>query len=135
MDEMGAWGFGHFENDDAADWAADLVEMDDAALIEEAFERVLNAKEAYAEAPEAWCALAAAEVVAALKGARGTDLPEEIHGWVEGKPSPEASLIRRAAEAVKAIRESSELRDLIDEQDELEEWEPRVADLERRLAA
>lgn len=131
---MSAWGFGSFENDDAADWIADLVEMNDEALIDEAFERAMEAKGGYIEAPEASCALAAAEVVAALRGKPASELPDEIRGWLEGKPGPSTERLQNARQAVAAVRKESELRDLWEEQEELEDWEPVVADLERRLA-
>lgn len=131
---MGSWGFGNFENDDAADWAADLAEMGEAALIDEAFERVLDAKSDFIEAPDASCALAAAEVVAALQGKPGHDLPEELRTWIEGKPSLMGEVLKKAREAVAAVRKESELRDLWEESDGLEDWEPIVTDLERRLA-
>ncbi len=132
---MSAWGFGSFENDDAADWVADLVEMNDETLIDEAFERAMEAKSGYIEAPEASCALAAAEVVAALRGKPASELPEEIRGWLEGKPTPSTERLQNARQAVAAVRKESELRDLWEEQEELEDWEPVVADLERRLSA
>ncbi len=132
---MSAWGFGSFENDDAADWVADLVEMNDETLIDEAFERALEAKSGYVEAPEASCALAAAEVVAALRGKPAIELPEEVRGWVEGKGAPSDERLKSARQAVAAVRKTSELRDLWEEQEELEDWEPVVQDLERRLSA
>ena len=131
---MGSWGFGSFENDDAADWAADLAEMGEAALIDEAFERVLVAASDFIEAPDASCALAAAEVVAALHGKPASDLPEEIRTWIEGKPSIQREVVQKARKAVAAIKKESELRDLWEESDGLEDWQPIVDDLERRLA-
>lgn len=131
---MASWGFGSFENDDAADWAADLAEMGEVALIDEALERVLDAESDYIEAPDASCALAAAEVVAALQGRPGFDLPDELRSWVEGKPSPEGAVVKKARQAVAAIKKGSELRDLWEESDSLEDWQPIVDDLERRLS-
>lgn len=129
---MGAWGFGSFENDDAADWAADLSEMGEDALIDEAFERVLEADD-FIEAPDASCALAAAEVVAALRGKTSPDFPEDLRSWLEGKPSPDDTVLIKARQAVAAIKKDSELRDLYAEADSLEDWQPLVDDLERRL--
>lgn len=131
---MSSWGFGSFENDDAADWAADLAEMGEDALIDEALERVLEAERDYIEAPDASCALAAAEVVAALQGRPGSDLPEELKSWIEGKPTPEGEVVQKARKAVAAIKKESELRDLWEESDNLEDWQPIVDDLERRLS-
>ena len=131
---MGSWGFGTFENDDAADWAADLAEMGEDALIDEALERVLEAESDYIEAPDASCALAAAEVVAALHGRPGHGLPDELRSWIEGKPTPEGTVVQKARKAVAAIKKGSELRDIWEESDGLDDWQPIVDDLERRLA-
>jgi Domain of unknown function (DUF4259) len=130
---MGSWGFGTFENDDAADWAADLAEMGEDALIDEALERVLDAESDYIEAPDASCALAAAEVIAAMQGRPSLGLPDEIRSWIEGKPSPQTEVVQKARKAVAAIKKGSELRDLWEESDGLEDWQPIVDDLERRL--
>lgn len=131
---MGAWGFGSFENDDAADWAADLAEMGEDALIDEALERVLDAETDYIEAPDASCAIAAAEVVAALQGKPGSDFPDDLRPWIEGKPSPKPDIVKKARQAVAAIKKESELRDNYVDSDGLDEWQPLVDDLERRLA-
>ena len=63
---MAAWGSGSFENDDAADWLAQLGTMgpDDLTKI---FGMAAD-DTAYFEAPAASVVVAAAEVVAALNG-------------------------------------------------------------------
>ncbi len=131
---MGAWGHGSFENDDAADFIADLVEMNDPSLIDEALQRVLDARADYVVAPDASCALAAAEVVAALNGSAAQDLPDELREWIEGKDRPTPEQVARAREVVAQVRSDSELRDLVEEAESLGDWEPLVADLQRRLA-
>lgn len=75
---MGAWGAGSFENDDAADWLADFCDEPDEKRIANALSTVaeMDAGE-YLEAPECSVGLAAAEIVASLKGAGSPDLPEE----------------------------------------------------------
>ena len=130
---MGAWGFGTFENDDALDWTADLIDIGEE-LIPEAFVRVQEAVDDYLEADLCSFALAAAEVVAALNGKPSADLPEEVADWVRGRPAPAADLLAAARKAVGAIHKSSELRDLWEEAEQLDDWEPRVEDLSRRLA-
>ena len=132
-EHMGSWGFGTFENDDAADWMADLAEMGEDALIDEALDRVLEAKDDFIEAPDASCALAAAEVVAALKGRPAQDLPDDLRSWIEGKSAPKDGIVSKAREAVAAVLKGSELRDLWEESDGLEDWQPIVQDLQRRL--
>lgn len=66
--QMGAWGVQAFENDDAMDFAADLVDADSLDVVATSFEAIVPGE--YLEAPDCCIALAAAEVVAALRGAR-----------------------------------------------------------------
>lgn len=129
---MGTWGLGSFENDVAQDWAADLLDIGEE-LIPEAFDRVKEFQDDYLEAELCSFALAAAEVVAALNGKPGSDLPQEISDWVQGRPAPTAELLASARNAVSAITRDSELRENFTDSGELEEWEPRIADLSRRL--
>ncbi|MEV0903074.1 DUF4259 domain-containing protein [Actinoplanes sp. NPDC049802] len=72
---MGAWDFGPFDNDDAADWSGDLHETlpaKRAAFIRETLEEVLHENE-YLEIDAGCQAIAAAAVIAsALPG--GTPL-------------------------------------------------------------
>lgn len=129
---MGAWGLGHFDNDDAMDWSADLFDIGEE-MIDEAFQRVRDEKGEYLEADLCSFALAAAEVVAAMRGKPGTSLPEDIADWVKGKPAPSNDRVSAAREAVEAVLKESELRDLWDEAEQLDEWQPLVDDLVRRL--
>ena len=85
------------------------------------------------EAPDASCALAAAEVDAALKGRPAQDLPDDLRSWIEGKSAPKDGIVSKAREAVAAVLKGSELRDLWEESDGLEDWQPIVQDLQRRL--
>jgi hypothetical protein len=75
--KMGAWGSDSFENDDAADWVADFCDAPDPAVIVKALSAVadLDASQ-YLEAPDCSVGIAAAEVVAALKGAPNSNLPD-----------------------------------------------------------
>ena len=67
---MGAWGINTFENDDAADWFAEYCDEPNEELLFDAFSTVNGIGDDYLEAPESSVALAAAEVVAALKESR-----------------------------------------------------------------
>lgn len=107
---MGAWGVGVFENDDAHDWVAELAGAQDFGEIEQA----LTAAIAGDDGPDvttASVALAAAEVVAALRGSPGM-LPEDATRWIatlRRRATPE--LVELARSAVLQIRTVSELRD------------------------
>ena len=65
---MGAWSHEAFGNDTACDWADGLEEVDDLSLVEAAIDAVVDAPGGDLDASEACEALAAAEVVACLRG-------------------------------------------------------------------
>jgi hypothetical protein len=76
--KLGAWGSGSFENDDASDWLGAFCDAPDKELISDALSTVaeMDADE-YLEAPDCSVALAAAEVVAALKDPPNPDMPDD----------------------------------------------------------
>lgn len=131
---MGAWGPGSFENDDAVDWLADLVDGGGMDVVQSAFDGVADAE--YLEAPEASAAVAAAEVVAALAGRAMDDLPVEAAEWVAAhQRHPGEMLVKRARAAVQRVRTGSELNELWEEDGaDASEWHAAVDDLLRRLA-
>jgi len=89
----------------------------------------------YVETPEASCAIAAAEVVAAGKGAPTSNLPQEVKQWVnEHAAAMRLDLVELARKSVARISENSEVRHLWDEAGD-QEWEAVVVRLQRRLEA
>jgi hypothetical protein len=130
---MGAWGVGTFENDDALDWLGDLTATADLAVLAETLDAIVSST-GYLDAPACSAALAAAEVVAALRGQAGGDAPEEIAAFILGKPQPDAALVSAARSAVARIAQNSELLELWTEGDDLASWQASLADLTRRLA-
>ena len=134
---MGAWDTGPFENDDALDWAGDLAESDDMSVIESALDAVIECEEDLIEAPDCCNALAAAEVVAALRGKACASIPKEVAAWVKGKPKPSDGLIQKARDAVAEIgTDQSELLELWKdaEPEDLQKWLKVIEDLKKRLA-
>jgi hypothetical protein len=132
---MGAWGTGTFENDDASDWLFALEGTTDHALLESAL-RAAATPQGYLEAPTCCEALAAAEVVASLRGWPSSALPPEVSQWVSahrGAPAP--ALTALATQAIDRIERDSELRDLWADSDENSDWLRAIAELRRRLAA
>lgn len=137
---MGAWGHGSFENDDALDWVYAL-EADGVEAIRSALAAVLEA-DGYVEAPEASMALAAAEVVAALRLRPAADLPEEVTAWVAAHaaldPMAVGDLARLADGAVARVLapEDSELYELWYEggDDVGDPWRQTLTALRERLA-
>lgn len=145
---MGTWGVGSFENDTALDWVGDLVESDSITGLEEAiraaapeepglFRRLLGSKpaNAYLDADIAVVALAAAAVVAVLRGAPPDGIPEELGPFLakhRDRISPE--LAQQARKVVVRIGKESELTELWAESDDGPRWLEELAKLDARLA-
>ena len=131
---MGAWGTGNFDNDEALDWLYLLSEAPDLLLLQTTLEAVTGSEEDYLDATDCAQALAAAEIIAALAGHPPEELPEEVAGWIDGRPAPPDDLKMLALIAIEAISgEDSELRELWEESDEFEEWQAVLNDLTARL--
>jgi hypothetical protein len=134
---MGAWGVGTFENDDACDYAAEVASNSSLSRIEASLDRVQKAGGALLEAPEAAEALAAADIVARLKGNFGKRdaYTEAIDKWVlQIKLTPSNDLVEKAQQAIhRVLREPSELLELWGESAELEAWKSAVNEVLSRL--
>lgn len=133
---MGAWGTGSFENDGALDLLDEIVQGSDLKPIWTSLEKINDVGiESYIEAPECEAAIAAAEVVAALRGAPSPALPDEASEWLDAKspiPVPDV-LVDAARRALRRVRNTSELRELWDEGGESALWLASVDDLATRL--
>lgn len=128
---MGTWGYGTFHNDDAADW---LYELDEGGL--DVLDSALQAVRVggFPASPECCTALAAAEVVAAMRGRPAPDLPEDLQAWLrQRRAPPSAGLVERAQQAVAAVLVDSELAELWRESGQFAAWEAVVRDLAARL--
>lgn len=134
---MGAWDSDNFSNDDAADWLAELIDGDSIDLLKDALADVLEDEPGeYLEAPECSSALAAAEIVAAANGKPADEMPEEALDWLEDRGreiAERVELLEMARRAVGRIQENSELKDLWDEADSLDEWNKVQDNLRTRL--
>lgn len=82
---MGAWGAGHFENDDALNF---LAEVDGPQVLEAAFKMLPPPDEGCIDASGASRAMAAAEFVAVMKGCPSADCPEELRGRLSDFSEP-----------------------------------------------
>ena len=133
---MGAWDGTSFGNDTANDWVYELERSDDLSLIDQALTRVMETGEAYLEAPEAEEAIAAAEVVAWLRGrpAEVDAYTKKVAAWVAAHPLevPQALLEKALAALARIQAEPSELLELWEGQDE---WSQSVQALRERLQA
>ena len=132
---MGTWGVGVFKNDDALDWLHELEETESLEAIQQAVDAV-NATAGYLEAFKCCAALAAAEIVAALKGRPGKVYPDNAQQWISRHaPSPGEGLVESCAKATERIQSDSELKTLWEETDEYASWQAVVRDLTDRLKA
>lgn len=135
---MGAWGYGVFENDDVLDWAAEVVEANDLAVIAEVLESV-DEEEEDIEADLAANALGAAEVLAALNGQAGRELRddaegmEELQEWMKEHQGEGKAYLVLAVRAIQKIKINSELKHLWEESDGYSNWLGTLDDLEARI--
>ncbi len=144
---MGAWGAGSFENDIASDWAADLADGGDVAMLRDTLTAAATCpQDEYLESDEGAAALAAAEVVAAAAGrpvrsvAMGNSGP---HALAWGKNHPAAGkddLVELALAALDRVEgPESELQELWSAEQSAgagagsREWFAELEDLRNRL--
>ena len=130
---MGFWGVQNFENDDAVDWANDLMNSPTLRLIPFTLKVVAEGEVELLDVSECSNALAAAEVVAALKGFPSPHLPAELAAWLEKQPPPEGEWIELADRAVRRIRADSALQQVWDEAGYAVHWRAVVDNLVARL--
>lgn len=131
---MGAWDATSFGNDHANDWAYGLEKCNDLSYIDTALQKILNAGDDYIEAPDAEEAVAAAEVVAWLRG-RPTPVnayTQKIAAWVTAHPNqPLTAITQKALSALDRIQQQpSELTDLWDGDPD---WAAAMTGLRNRL--
>jgi len=77
---MGAWDEGNFDNDDAMDFLIRLTEQDSLQPVEESLDAIL-AVDGYIDVDYGGEAVAAAEVVAMLRGKPASVMPESLATW------------------------------------------------------
>jgi hypothetical protein len=134
---MGAWGTGLFENDDALDFAGDVVERGGLALVENVLEELLDMSDESIEAPDAEQVLVAAEIVAALAGRPAAEYPDELAEWLDALDAvPDDALVDTARRAVqRVLTPPSELLELWEEagEDDYAEWRVGVEAIAARL--
>lgn len=132
----GAWDTGPFDNDDALDWVWELSESDDLNFVKATLRSAADTS-GYLEAPTGSMAIAAAEVVAALRGNPRPNLPVEVTRWVRmHQVTVDDDLLRLARDAVERTkrRDSSELAQLWSESEEMEgAWRKDLNGLLQRL--
>lgn len=137
---MGAWSHEPFGNDTACDWAYELEESEGYAVIEDAFNQIIEmSTEEYIDADIGCVAHAAAEVLAKSfgRGVEEGDIPEAVEKWLEqNKNKTNPALIPKAIRALKLLTsESSELNELWQESDYYTEWTSSIDELKEILSS
>jgi hypothetical protein len=134
---MGTWDIDAFGNDTACDWGYSLEDTNDLSLVESTIDRVLATGSDYLEVTDAEEALAAVEVIARLQGNWGirNAYTEPVDAWVESNQlTPSAELVQKAHAAIARIQTSpSELLELWEESEMVDEWKQSVLDLRARV--
>ncbi len=144
---MSIWGPGPFENDDAADWFAELMEKPGLATIGEALEEVVDpTASGFIEVGLGCEAIAAAAVLGELLLSAPDDPEVEDDGavtlrveWEAESPVVRQRLLRQAEAALELVlndEEHSEVRQIIEEFGEFTaEWTEIVRTLQNRIRA
>jgi hypothetical protein len=148
---MSMWGPGPFENDDGADWFAELRDEPALAMVREALDEVAHPEHfGYHDVADGAEAIAAAEVLAELLGSPGNepvfDEEDEDHEEVvkvlreeiaRENPRDVKKLVQLGIDAIGIVlndEENSELRQMWAEDPEgLAAWTTVMTGLQQRL--
>jgi hypothetical protein len=146
---MGTWGPGPFQNDTACDFVIEVLESDGTAPLEEEIDGILRMK----GSPESFdveVAVAAAELVARIKGHPNMRAPQSDENFVESlagadfaaidawakrlQPFLVDALVDKARRVIdRILAESAEFRELWFEPEDFAAWRDQVKDLRERL--
>ncbi len=129
---MGAWDTTAFGNDDASDFAMDLIESTQPIkVLSNVLARASQAD--YLEAPDGSQMVAAAAIAAAACSGTNAHLSPNLQTWIAGREADLKPLAQFAARAIQRVRaEDSELSELWQEGDDGAEW---LQELDRVTAA
>lgn len=139
---MGAWGHLPFENDGAGDFSAELRDGQpgDLQSLQAAFEAVREAldDEGYIEADVGQSAIAAAALLAALRGAKEVMTPPDLQAWLhQAQMADHAALCSVACEALALVLaggNTSEIHELWAESENFDAWLRSVQVIQAALA-
>jgi len=138
-DEMGAWGVGAFDNDDALDWLDEELSGAGASAVSGALTTVNETPISnYMELPEGAYGHAAAEAVAIAFGYPAENTDDTVRGHVNEHAEEIIAMggVKIAASLAldRITSDNSELYELWTENDETgAQWSAAIADLQARL--
>jgi hypothetical protein len=129
---MSTWSYYNFDNDPAADFSTKFRDTHSLGLLTEALADISSAQTIEAEAGQE--ALAAAEIVAALLGKPGRDLPLDLLPiTVQLTPEETTTYRALAREAVQAVAKRSALQAHWSQGDNAKDWQQLQKELLARL--
>lgn len=128
---MEHWGVGTFQNEEALDRLASLMErFSNKRQLSSALVELLSREPT--EAPDAIGALVAAEIVSALTSRPSRDFPVDAKVWLAAMKGPfDHAIVGRALEAVARVRDSSRLAESYESV--RPDWLDSLARLDNRL--
>jgi hypothetical protein len=133
---MGAWGVHAFDNDTACDWACMLQDSGKVALVQETLEETISVGANYLDSDVACMGLAAAEVVARMKGKADCHnaYTKRIDEWIAGEAfEVEQSVVQLAIAVIDRVRTPpSELLELWEGR---ADWLASLDNLRQRLSS
>ncbi|GAC1651876.1 MAG: hypothetical protein NVS4B3_13290 [Gemmatimonadaceae bacterium] len=132
---MGIWGADPFASDEALDWLQGLAPGGGSEPAVAALRDLVGGSDPYLEAGRASVGLAAAELVAALRGCPHAALPEPARAWVAARPNaqPDGDTLSLAVRAVDYIVTSSQLSEIYSQRSDESAWRSALDDLRMRL--
>lgn len=130
---MGTWGYYNFDNDAAADFAADFRDNHSEVTLLEALVAVAE-EEDQIDGDAASEALAAAEIVAAILGKPSRDFPADLIPVIVKLDASESEDLREMAQqAVQAVANKSALQEMWAKNESANDWQQTQQDLLQRL--
>jgi uncharacterized protein DUF4259 len=138
---VGTLGAEAFASDDALDWLLELDPADGVRPVLAALERAAGAVDPHLDAHTAAVALAAAELLAALRGHPHPALPETAADWVAAVSlasptgaAPGAEDLALATRALDLVVTSSALAEIWSQRPDDAEWRSELDGLRMRLS-
>jgi Domain of unknown function (DUF4259) len=138
---VGTLGAEAFANDDALDWLLELDPADGVRPVLAALERAAGALDPHVDTHTAAVALAAAELLAALRGRPHPALPEAAADWVAAVTlasptgaAPGEEELALATRALDLVVTSSALAEIWSQRPDDAEWRAELDGLRLRLS-
>ncbi len=127
-------GSGPFDNDDATDFIADLIDEGDWEFLTDELEgwEAID-RDSAITAVDAARIVAAGEVLAALHGRPHTRLPRYLSEWIAEQSADDVPVRERLVALLPRVRSHSELAQAMATSAEGAAWSAHVTDLENRL--